>query len=242
MTRVRNESLLLKDSLDHMATFVDGIVVYDDDSDDDTATIAANHPAVLEVVRNRRWRAKRRVWEETANRRKLYQRALKYRSEWVFYADADERFEGDIRGFLLDEAGPEIGAVRVELFDAYLTSDDREPFRPGDSLWNFRRYFGPERRTILMAWRPTDRVDFVTPDAREPQGVTGEMITRFACQHYGKALSEEHWEETCRYYIDNFPIYREKWRSRLGKAIHTRSDFDTALYTWADVRANAVDI
>ncbi|MFF2052784.1 glycosyltransferase family 2 protein [Leifsonia sp. NPDC058194] len=241
MIRLRNEEDLLQDTLDHLSTIVDGIVVFDDASTDRSREIALSHRHVVEVVQNRHWRRRNRIWEETANRRILYARAKRLRPAWVFYSDADERFVGDIRGFLHD-AGPEVRGLRINLFDAYMTADDALPHREGVPLLDFRSSFGPERRRILMAWRPDASVDFTTKDAREPQGVTGPLIDRFECQHYGKALSEQQWEETCRYYVDNFPIYREKWLARMGKAIHTESDFGTPLYTWPDVVAHAVDI
>lgn len=241
MIRLRNEEDLLQDTLDHLSTIVDGIVVFDDASTDGSLQIALAHPAVVEVIVNRHWRRRNRVWEETANRRVLYQRAKHFKPSWVFYSDADERFVGDIRTFLLT-APADVHGLRVNLFDAYMTPSDSSPYQPGEQLLDFRDGFGPERRRILMAWRPSPTVDFTTPDAREPQGVPGPLVDRFACQHYGKALSVEQWEETCRYYVENFPIYRDKWRARMGKGIHTESDFGTPLYSWAEVMDHAVDI
>lgn len=241
MIRLRNEEDLLQDTLEHLSTIVDGIVVFDDASTDRSREIALAHPSVVEVVVNRHWRRRNRIWEETANRRILYTRAKRLSPSWVFYSDTDERFVGDIRGFLLD-AGPEVHGLRINLYDAYMTPGDAEPYRAGAPLLDFRSSFGPERRRILMAWRPEPGVDFTTRDAREPQGVPGPFVDRFECQHYGKALSVEQWEETCRYYVDNFPVYRDKWLARMGKAVHTESDFGTPLYTWREVTAHAVDI
>jgi len=241
MIRLRDEEDLLADTLDHLSTIVDGIVVFDDASRDASREIALAHSSVVEVIVNRHWRKRNRIWEETANRRFLYQRAKRLDPAWVFYSDADERFVGDIRTFLLD-APPDVHGVRINLFDAYMTPEDAEPYERGTRLQDFRTWFGPERRRILMAWRPEAEVDFTTKDAREPQGVIGPFVDKFACQHYGKALSVEQWEETCRYYVENFPIYRDKWRARMGKGIHTESDFGTPLYSWAEVMAHAVDI
>jgi glycosyltransferase involved in cell wall biosynthesis len=244
MVRVRNEELLLEDTLDHLASFADGIVVFDDASTDSSKETALRHPAVLEVISSKHWRKSGRQWEETANRRLLYQRSLRWRPEWVFYADADERFSGDIRRMLLEETPEHVHGIRVSLFDAYLTPDDHEGYRQGQPLWGLRKWFGPERRRILVAWRPSPSVDFTTPDAREPQGIAGDLSDpqSFLCQHYGKGLSIEQWDETCRYYIDRFPIYRDKWQARLGKAIHTESDFGSPLFSWDDVVDHAVDI
>jgi glycosyltransferase involved in cell wall biosynthesis len=241
MIRLRNEQDLLEDTLDHLSTIVDGVVVFDDASTDRSREIALAHPAVIEVIVNRHWRRRNRVWEETANRRILYRRAKRFQPSWVFYSDADERFIGDIRSFLRS-ATADVRGLRINLYDAYMTPADSAPYRSGEPLLDFRQSFGPERRRILMAWRPDAAVDFTTSDAREPQGVPGPLIDAFECQHYGKALSIEQWEETCRYYVENFPIYRDKWRARMGKGVHTESDFGTPLYTWPEVTEHPIDI
>ncbi len=241
--RERNEELLLKDTLDHLSGIVDAIVVFDDASTDHSVEIARSHPAVVEVVCNRRWRKKNRAWEETANRKKLHDVALSYDPEWIFYSDADERFEGDIRGYLLSECPSEVRGVRVSLFDAYMTKSDKQPYKQGVKLYDFRQFFGIERRDILMAWRNIKGVDFRVMDAREPQGIPEKAkVVKFYCQHYGKALSEEQWEETCRYYMEFFPKYSEKWKKRQGKAIHDKSDFNTPLKRWDEVKQKSVRI
>ena len=242
LMRERNEELLLKDSLDHLAQFVDAIIVFDDASTDKSVEIAKAHPSVIEVIENKKWRGTNRVWEETSNRQMLLSRAKRYNPKWFFYCDADERFEGDIRNYLLNECPQDVSSVRVSLFDAYITSGDKKPYRQGDSLLNFRTYFGPERRDILMIWRNHRGAKFVVKDAREPQLSEGSQIVRFHCQHYGKSLSIEHWEETCDYYVEYFPKYRQKWLDRKGKAVHEKSDFSRELYNWKNVKNKSVKI
>jgi hypothetical protein len=108
----------------------------------------------------------------------------------------------------------------------------------------FRRFFGPERRDILMLWRNRLEVFFAKDHGREPGGVE-HVVTGLYCQHYGKSLSVEHWEETCDYYMRHFPFdtYGRKWRDRKGRAIHTQSDFMRPLYEWGDTLfANAVKL
>jgi len=241
LIRERNEALVLQDTLDHLGRFADGIVVYDDASEDDSVAIAAHHPKVLHVVAAGRWRSDR-VREETRNRSLLLESAREYGPRWFFYCDADERFEGDIRGFLASRAAADVDGIRVSLFDAYLTEDDQAPYRSGE-LFNFRRSYGPERRDILMIWRNHPAVVYRGLDAREPVGVDERrVITRFHCQHYGKALSIQHWDETCDYYSRHFPTYREKWESRKGQAIHRTSDFGTDLYDWDRVKERSIKI
>ena len=122
------------------------------------------------------------------------------------------------------------------------TPGDHAPYQADRELLGFRRFFGPERRDILMLWRNRLEVFFAKNHGREPGGVE-HVVTDLHCQHYGKSLSVEHWEETCEYYMRHFPFdtYGQKWRDRKGRAIHTQSDFMRPLYEWGDTLfANAV--
>ena len=53
---------------------------------------------------------------------------------------------------------------------------------------DFRRFFGPEERDILMLWRNRPNVFFGAEHAREPGGLEN-VETELYCQHYGKSLS-----------------------------------------------------
>jgi glycosyltransferase involved in cell wall biosynthesis len=239
LVRMRNESLILQDTLDHLSQYTDGLIVFDDASTDDSVPIAEKHPNVLEILRNDCWRTNR-LEEETRHRQVLLDAARKYYPQWMFYSDCDERFVGPIREFLSSDEASNVAGIRVSLFDAYMTADDHGPYTASRPLLNFRRYFGPERRDILMLWQNNASVRFAGLDAREPI-VSGAITTRFLCQHYGKSLSEQHWAETCHYYAEHFPEpYRSKWAARIGKAIHTKSDFGRSLYSWDEVIKHSV--
>jgi glycosyltransferase involved in cell wall biosynthesis len=243
MIRLRNEALILQDTLDHMGEIVDGIVIYDDASTDKSVEIAKSHPKVLEIIVNKKWQGGQREWEETANRSLLYERSRRYSPEWFFYADADERFEGKIRQFLLEDCPDDVEGIKISLFDAYITKTDKAPYKTGMKLYNFRKKFGVERRDILMIWRNGCDAEFLRKDGREPQGsINKNAITKFYCQHYGKSLSIQHWEETCDYYINYFPKYKDKWLERKGKAVHDASDFGRDILLWKDVKRSPVVI
>ncbi len=246
ITRVRNEALVLRDTLDYVGRQVDAIVAYDDASTDRTLEILRGHPKVALVVANRSWEADieaRRI-AEGRHRGLLLQTAREHlQFDWTFCFDADERVAGDLRGFLTAHCS-DCDGVRVQLFDAYMTPGDQAPYQATHELLDFRRLFGPERRDILMLWRNRPEVTFAQHHKREPDGIE-RVATALHCQHYGKALSVEHWEETCDYYIRHFPFdtYVRKWRDRKGRAIHAQSDFDRPLYEWGDMLfANAVRI
>jgi hypothetical protein len=247
MTRMRNEALILPDTLDYLAKHVDAIVAYDDASTDDTVDILRQHEKVALIVANG-------AWEEDITARKLAEgrhRGLLLEMaraelpfEWMLCFDPDERVTGDLRGHLKALPDEACDGIRVPLFDAYITPDDHAPFRSDSKLLDFRRYYGPEQRDILMLWRNRPQIHFSGKHGREPGGV-GKVRTDLYCQHYGKSLSIEHWEETCDYYINHFPFetYGRKWTERKGKAIHTKSDFERPLYEWGeDLFTHAVKI
>lgn len=247
ITRLRNEELILRDTLDYVGKQVDAIIAYDDASTDSTREILRSHPKVALIVSNASWEEdiEARLIAEGRHRGLMLQLAREQLPhEWMLCFDADERVTGDLRGFL---EGPDLGdceGVRVPLFDAYMTPDDCAPYQSGRALLNFRRFYGPEQRDILMLWRNRAQVFFPEQKARAPGGIE-RVQTGLRCQHYGKALSVAHWEETCDYYIRHFPFetYGRKWRDRKGHAIHTQSDFMRPLYEWGDTLfANAVRI
>lgn len=237
LLRVRNESLILHDTLEHLSQFSDGIIAYDDCSTDDTFSILEQHPKVLAIIKNPVWAStvQARLKAETLHRKKLMDLALHYHPEWLFCADADERYIGDIKRFIHSESSEGIDGVRISLFDAYMTPSDHLPYQNGQ-LMNFRKNFGIERRDILMLWRAESQGYYKGLDCREPKLKKTNIATMFFAQHYGKSLSIEHWENTCDYYINFFPFetYGKKWSSRKGKGIHTVSDFETRLYEWGD--------
>jgi glycosyltransferase involved in cell wall biosynthesis len=245
LTRVRNEALLLPDTLDHLSGQVDAIVAYDDASTDDTVEILRAHPKVAFVVANQ-------AWEQDIDARKLAEgrhRGLllemarsQLPHDWMLCFDPDERVTANLRSFVGGLQHDACDAVRVQLFDAYMTAEDHAPYTSGRALLDFRRFYGPEQRDILMLFRNRPEIVWAEGDGRTPRGMR-TVKTELYCQHYGKSLSVAHWEETCDYYIRHFPYetYGKKWLERKGKAIHTVSDFNRPLYEWGEsLFANAV--
>ena len=247
ITRLRNEALILRDTLDYVGKHVDAIIAYDDASSDRTLEILRSHPKVALIVTNGSWEEDiqaRRIAEGRHRGLLLQIARAQLQFDWMFCFDADERVTGDLRGFAEGRHADNCDGVRIRLFDAYMTSDDCAPYQPHRELLGFRRFFGPEQRDILMLWRNRPEVFFAEHHAREPGG-TERVQTDLYCQHYGKSLSVDHWEETCDYYVRHFPFdtYGRKWRDRKGRAIHTQSDFMRPLYEWGDTLfANAVKI
>jgi glycosyltransferase involved in cell wall biosynthesis len=247
MTRMRNEALLLPDTLDHLETQVDAIVAYDDASTDDTVDILRKHPKVALIVANQAWEADADARKRAEGRHRgllLDMARAELPHDWMFCFDPDERVTGNVREFVASLEADPSDAVGVQLFDAYMTPEDCEPYSPDQPLLHFRRFYGPEQRDILMLWRNRPAIHFAEGHGRHPVGMRKVKVDLY-CQHYGKSLSVEHWEETCDYYIRYFPFetYGKKWTERKGQAIHTESDFNRPLYEWGEALfANAVPI
>ncbi len=247
MTRMRNEALILPDTLDYLAGQVDAIVAYDDASTDETVEILREHPKVALIVANQSWEQDVAARKQAEGRHRgllLDIARTELPHDWMLCFDPDERVTGNLREFVSGLSTDDCDAVRVRLFDAYMTPDDHAPYRSDLALLDFRRFYGPEQRDILMLWRNRPEIGFAEGHGRTPGGMS-QVKTELYCQHYGKSLSVEHWEETCDYYIRHFPFetYGKKWTERKGKAIHIASDFDRPLYAWGDeLFANAVGI
>ena len=71
-------------------------------------------------------------------------------------------------GFMEQTHSSDYDGVRVQLFDAYMTPDDQAAYQADRELLGFRRFFGPERRDILMLWRNRSEVVFAKAWAESP--------------------------------------------------------------------------
>lgn len=92
---VRNEEYHLPSFLNHISDYVDGFVVLDDGSTDNTINILKNEEKMLKVIQNPV--TNKLNWDEDANRIKLLKEAFKVSKDkentWVICCDPDERFE-----------------------------------------------------------------------------------------------------------------------------------------------------
>ena len=138
ITRVRNEALVLRDTLDYVGKQVDAIVAYDDASSDRTLEILGEHPKIALIVANRSWEADieaRRI-AEGRHRGLLLQTAREHlQFDWMLCFDADERVTGDLRSFMEGAHSSDCDGVRVQLFDAYITPGDQAPYQAGRELF-----------------------------------------------------------------------------------------------------------
>lgn len=238
LLRVRNESEIILDTLNHMKDFCSGgIFVYDDCSADNTAELCEKHPSVNKVIRGTIWDSDR-AKAEYENRAVILNEAKKWATDadWFVYLDADERIE--FEWSKLDDVEKDIIGIRMRLFDFYITHEDIK------LKYYQRQFIGPEYRDILIAFRNLPTLAYKEPDQREVYlGSEGKTILDGYVKHYGKAISIEEWEKTCDYYSQHFPQYSEKWEKRKGKAVHTKySDWGNELITWDEKEEKGVDL
>lgn len=230
LIRVRNESLILKATLDHMATFCSEIFVYDDYSTDGTVSLCMQHKKVgmnNMIVEMGRWNTDRYTAETEQRKRLMTIAESRTNANWLVYMDADEVIEFDFSK--LNYA--DFDCVRMKLFDFYMTEGDCEEYKSGP-LKNLRTWMGPEYREINMCWRK-GMGEYSVPNQRAPI-VNGRILHDGYVRHYGKSLSMTEWERKCEYYEKYYPMYSKKWTERKGKSIHTLSDFGRPLIEWED--------
>ena len=225
ITRVRDESLIIGDTIRHFLKYCDQIILYDDCSTDDTVAIAQQAGGKrIRIIPGDRHRPDRQM-ENTRHRAILLNHARQMGGEWCLCFDADERLIGELPPLEGD-------GFQFRLFDGYLTKDRQEMPEAGGRLSLVPRLWGPEYRDILMLFR-IDKAAYRGTGRREPL-LDGEIaLAPVMVKHFGKCISIEQWEETCNYYCEGFPgPFRTKWAARRGKAIHTMSDFNRYLFEW----------
>lgn len=245
-TRVRNESLILKDTLDHFGQFCDSIYLFNDASTDDTREIAMSHPKVKHMLNNLVWSpGLNRNWDQRGS---IYNLACVIErptnKDFFLCFDADERLEGVDRSTVELLSDTEVSGILMRLVDFYITDIDRN-VSCGGSLSNFRKFCGTEYRDTLMFFRWNKTIKYTLSYAREPTWIDySKCIKQGFVKHYGKAISVEDFERRCDYYTKYFPDpYKIRWEKRKGKAIHTvTSDYGTPLVLFDLVVKGKVDL
>lgn len=235
LLRIRNESEIISDTLNNMATFCSRVFVFDDCSTDLTVEICRSHPVVEKIICSLRY-SPNRPNSETEDRRILLNMASSIipPKSWIFLMDGDERVEFPMEQL---KAVPEsVNGIRMKLFDFYITPEDI------DLPYSQRRWIGPEYREILMAYRNIPGLKYTHEIQRSPI-FTGEITSFGYVKHYGKGVSVEQWEKKCEYYSKHFPErYANKWEARKGKAVHTMSDFGRPLITWDEKETKGIKL
>jgi glycosyltransferase involved in cell wall biosynthesis len=232
LTRVRNESLIIKEHLDAMAEYcTGGIYVFDDCSTDNTVEICKAHPAVKSVIGVKTWDDKTELAiVEKQQRQALIDEAKKDSPDWFVYLDADERLF-----YNFCNLAEEYDVVVSELLDFYITEEDKDREYTGNIV-SMRKFCGPESRAIVSIFRNSPFIKFTRKCSRNPEiSPSSKILYSGYIRHYGKAISVKDWERRCDFYINRAPEYKDIWIKRKGKAVHSESDFFRPLRTWKEV-------
>ena len=225
--RIRNESAIIKYTLDHVAKLVDCVYVYDDCSTDNTVEICEAHSIVKKVIKGLEWKIDplERNLAEGNLRQRVYEEALEENPDFIYCFDADEFADFSGIDFTAD-------AYKLRLLDCYITPEDK------DKHFLDRKWFGPEYRDILMLFKPSYLIRFYQREPRIP--ISYKVVNAGWVKHYGKAISVEEFDRTCDYYVNNrggdyLPQFTNKWKARKGKAVHNYiSDFGANMIQWEE--------
>jgi hypothetical protein len=79
ITRVRNEEVILKSTLDRLSYHFDSVIAFDDCSTDGTRDILSEHKLVKRVITSDKWESRSEVRKtlETTQRQDLYDYAMR---------------------------------------------------------------------------------------------------------------------------------------------------------------------
>ena len=88
---VKNEEFYLQGLFDNLKDYVDGFVILDDGSTDNTLSIIKGEPKVLSILCNDR--REDGQYDEGGNRGKVITEAYRLGATWILCADPDERYE-----------------------------------------------------------------------------------------------------------------------------------------------------
>lgn len=136
-----NESERIVDCLRSVEKYCDGIILLDDDSQDDTYEIAQSEKLLLKAKKVRT------EFNDKQNRNILLDIASFFKTEWFIFIDADERFDDrfvDLREVMKRDDVDTVGVWVVNLWDSMdmyrVDMEDTNPLSH-DGLWFRWRMF-----------------------------------------------------------------------------------------------------
>lgn len=228
LTKIRNESEIIQNTLDHWGKIcTGGIYVYDDVSEDNTVAICEAHKSVKKVIRGKYWDVDRERSDFMTRQDVLVTAKMDANDDdWFVYFDADERMYFDDWDLLFNKS---VKAIACRLYDIYITPEDV------NKKYLERDFVGPEYRTIVFFFRNSPYLSYDKPDQRQVNLEPGINIpVAGIVKHFGKGISIDHWEKTVDYYVNFWPKYASKWEKRRGKAVKKdyKSDFGNKLISF----------
>ncbi|MFW6174074.1 MAG: glycosyltransferase family 2 protein [Elusimicrobiota bacterium] len=244
LSRLRDESLLIPDFLNHIDKFGDEFFFLDDCSNDDSVDLLRSHPKTKKVLRNY-FHSRDQSHVQTSQRKLLLDYARNHsKNKWFALIEPDERIV-DFDFSKIDKYDKQgITGIYLQLLDGYLTPKYKKPYT-GGKLEDIKRLWGVEMREIMFFFQK-DCVDYdiCVPGCRQPNLSKGDYTTDGWVKHFSKCISKEKYEADCDYYTQSMPMLAEKWKKRKGTAIKKdyKSDFGTTLYKWPEVKKHIIKI
>jgi len=222
LLRVRNESAIIQESLDHLAQYAQEIYVYDDQSEDDTVKICQAHPSVKEIIVNNNWSRDGSVVRQGEQRQAILELA-RYRSnpspDWFIYMDGDERFEERftpevMENFLRIREKKGHLAVLFRFFSFCITEEDK-----GDDIhYTQRRWVDPRYIFVPQIFRNRSKIHFTYGADKRVYGMTKNetFLSEYRIKHYGQARSLVHFQVKKKHYTTHMPVLAGLWEGKDG--------------------------
>lgn len=218
-----NESERITDCLRSVEKYCDGIILLDDDSQDDTYEIAWSDKLLLKAKKVRT------EFNDKQNRNMLLDIASFFKTEWFIFIDADERFDDrfvDLREVMKQDDVDTVGVWIANLWDSMETyRTDMEDTHPlsQNGLWFRWRMFRNKGRMQIITGR---RLHFKSvPYFDQRIGFAGALILHlgYINEKYRKKKYDFYIEEDDKKLFFYHDILVES--IRIGQVCDITSDF-----------------
>ncbi len=155
---VWNKEGHLAATLDSLEGIVNGVLVLDDGSTDNSVAIAKKHPLVRAVLKKKRKSLSE--WHDAYNRHELYMAAAKYSPEWVICVDADEELDPRFRLYVdsLKNNYPHLKGYAFQVVD--LDGEETVRQRFGHRMYRYREGYSFDMRRLHCRLIPLE----ITPE------------------------------------------------------------------------------
>lgn len=211
LTRIKDEKMLIKEHLAHLAKLCDEIYIFDDGSCDGTLEIIKKHPQVNGYISNPDWKPSkwipradplRLAWKNGRLLEFARKKSKATKKDWLLFIDIDERFEDDFKDKLEKVINQDkYDVVVFELYDFFLTPEDWNLPYNGD-ITTMRKYCGNEYRLQAFVYRNLPNIFCPRGTHREFFGYLPKRVwyTNWKVRHYGKAKSIDDYKHKADWY------------------------------------------
>lgn len=155
---VWNKAGHLRATLDSLKGVVNGVLVLDDGSTDQSVSIAKKHPLVVAVLEKEK--KPLTEWHDAHNRHELYLAAARYSPKWVICVDADEELDPRFSLHIdsLKNNYPHLRAYAFQVVD--LDGEETVRQRFGHRMYRYRKGYNFDMRRLHCRLIPLE----ITPE------------------------------------------------------------------------------